>query len=474
MIFPNLKFQSFKFDLVKNLFKWSLQVNSTWLTRNFMPISRTRNILNYLYGKQSKPLATNLIRNKDIIVTRKYPISKFARFLFRYPVYARPLYQNTPLRLFQKRMLNGAGLAFVGICLRDENGCPDLLRKSFKNGLDFRNYFQTVNKPIFDSDIIRDDIKECDNVEFGEYISKGSCGAVYKAKIKNYQKETMDNVAIKMLFNYENGSNSTEIIKSSLKECISYNGTFGCHVSDKIPRKILPSHQNIVKILSVFVDEFKILGNCKALFPLALPEIYGGFGHSKTLFVVQKLYDMSLKEYLNIKPKLSAECSLAILTQCFEAIDFLSKNQVSHRDLKPENILVEYAENSSFPWIVIADFGLCSTSLKIPYETDDVCKGGNSALMAPEIKTVYPSRNTILNYSKADLWSMATIAYEIFGTNNPFYRKNHESKSAPLNGANYQEKDVPEFPSKLFLLPQLIKEILRRNPDKVFDTNLKN
>ncbi|OTF74994.1 serine/threonine-protein kinase PINK1, mitochondrial-like protein [Euroglyphus maynei] len=180
---------------------------------------------------------------------------------------------------------------------------------------------------------------------------------------------------------------------------------------------------------------------------------------------------MSLKKYLILNPFPTEHCSLAILTQCFESIDFLNQNQIAHRDLKLDNFLVQLPnENDDFPWIVITDFGLCSTSLKIPYETWEVCKGGNSALMAPEIKTACPRKHAILDYEKADLWSMGTIAYEIFGALNPFYRKTIDQHA--LDGANYCADHIPPFPSRLPLLASMVKKILRRNPDERPSTSL--
>ncbi|KAH7643519.1 serine/threonine-protein kinase pink1 [Dermatophagoides farinae] len=454
MIISNFKRQYSDSRFVRFLIRTALRQPSAWSMQRLVSSSfkRTRALIRYLFGRGPSPfLAKKFIPNKDIVHISKnlYAQSRLVRYVFRQ----------------RERVFNGTGLTFglIGIYCRDGNGYPDLSNTLFDKpqSLDFSDFFQTVKKPIFESDELRDDITKADHIEFDDFIAKGCCGAVHKGKIKDYDTENVKNVAVKMLFNYDMSSNSVAIMNESIKECTPYRGTYGTIST----RKTLSAHPNVVKILSVFVDEFKPVKNSENFYPHALPPEYGGFGHNRTLFVMQKLYDMSLKKYLILNPFPTEHCSLAILTQCFEAIDFLNKNQIAHRDLKLDNFLVQLPDNNDdYPWIVITDFGLCSTSLKIPFETDEVCKGGNHALMAPEIKTARPCKRAILDYRKADLWSMATIAYEIFGELNPFYQKQIDQQA--LDGANYCENHIPAFSSKLPLLASMVKQILRRNPNE--------
>ncbi|XP_027204388.2 PTEN-induced putative kinase 1 [Dermatophagoides pteronyssinus] len=472
MIISNFKRQYSDNRFVRFMIRNAFLQPSPWSMQQLISSSfkRTRAFVRHLLGRGSSLYSSKkfIPNNKNIVLISKnfYTQSRLVLHLFRQREhFTRFYFGNSPFKTFNRRVFYGTGLTFglAGIYCRDSDGYPDLSKTlSHKpQSLDFRDFFKTVKSPIFESDELRDDITKADYIEFDDFISKGCCGAVHKGKIKDYETEKVRYVAVKMLFNYDMSSNSIAIMKESIKECTPYRGTFGT-----IPtRKVLSSHPNIVKILSVFVDEFKPVKNSENHYLHALPPAYGGFGHNRTLFVMQKLYDMSLKTYLIRNPFPMELCSLAILTQCFEAIDFLNKNQIAHRDLKLDNFLVELPNNDNdYPWIVITDFGLCSTSLKIPFETDEVCKGGNNALMAPEIKTAHPRKRAILDYRKADLWSMATIAYEIFGSLNPFYRKTINQQA--FDGANYCENDIPAFPSQLPLLASMVKRILRRNPDE--------
>lgn len=121
------------------------------------------------------------------------------------------------------------------------------------------------------------------------------------------------------------------------------------------------------------------------------------------------------------------------------------------------------------PILVISDFGCClsdqTNGLYLPYSSDEVDKGGNSALMAPEIINQTPGTFSVLNYTKADLWAAGAIAYEIFGSNNPFYDGKNWKK---LRNVSYKDEDLPELPEDVpGVIKALVKNILSRNPSKV-------
>lgn len=120
--------------------------------------------------------------------------------------------------------------------------------------------------------------------------------------------------------------------------------------------------------------------------------------------------------------------------------------------------------------MVITDFGCCLADkrhgLYLPYNTHDIDKGGNVALMAPEIITAEPGPFTSINYSKADLWTIGTIAYELFGMKNPFH---NDKEGTSLKNYNYNEKDLLPLPNNIpTIISALIKNLLSRSLHKVF------
>lgn len=85
--------------------------------------------------------------------------------------------------------------------------------------------------------------------------------------------------------------------------------------------------------------------------------------------------------------------------------------------------------------------------------------------MAPEIITAEPGPFARLDFSKSDLWTVGAIAYEIFGTQNPFYSST--VRPALLN-YDYKEEDLPELSEFVpNIVLALVRNMLRRNPSKV-------
>lgn len=79
---------------------------------------------------------------------------------------------------------------------------------------------------------------------------------------------------------------------------------------------------------------------------------------------------------------------MLIFAQLLDGVAHLVENFEAHRDLKSDNILLETKEGVC-PKLVITDFGCClgerDLQLKLPFESDHIDRGGNSALMAPEV-----------------------------------------------------------------------------------------
>lgn len=137
---------------------------------------------------------------------------------------------------------------------------------------------------------------------------------------------------------------------------------------------------------------------------------------------------------------------------------------IAHRDLKSDNLLLDLTE-PDVPVLVITDFGCCladkTHGLFLPFTSYDTDRGGNSALMAPEIINQTPGTFSVLNYTKSDLWAAGAIAYELLDGGNPFYQKK-------LRNTDYKEEDLPELREDVpAVIKALVRNLLKRNPGKV-------
>lgn len=330
-------------------------------------------------------------------------------------------------------------------------------------------------------------IVSVNNIIFGDHLAKGCNAVIYSGKTNKCDLDDESSpqtfngfdLAIKMMFNYDAESNATAIWRAMYRESIPAQSGFLPRGQFGFDHFVLPKHPNIVDMKCAFVDMVIDLPDALTLYPDALPSRLNseGLGRNMTFYLVMKRYDCSLRSFLQTKEeKLGTRTCIYLLNQLLEGIVFLTSHGVSHRDLKSDNILLDlsYARNGSdnqtlqmeesSPLLVITDFGCCladkKTGLKLPFPTYDVFRGGNLALMAPEVITAVPGRYNTIDYSKADLWAAGAIAYEILGAKNPFYK---ESGPCYLMSENYSNSNLPTLPPEHpSVLNKLVKSMLDR------------
>ncbi|KAJ1524531.1 hypothetical protein ONE63_011023 [Megalurothrips usitatus] len=335
--------------------------------------------------------------------------------------------------------------------------------------------------------------------EFGKAIAKGCNGVVYTAQLKSDSSEGAENhaeregsfpLAVKMMFNYDAESNAMSILRAMHRETVpamSYSSNEELNVWEESIRqrcRTLPPHPNIVRIYNAFTDSVQALPGSLALYPDALPARINpnGYGRNMSLFLVMKRYDTSLQEYLRVSPP-NQKVAIMLLAQLLEAVTHMVSNGVAHRDLKADNVLLDIDETEELcPTLAVTDFGCCLADrvhgLSLHYTSPDTDKGGNAALMAPEVVCAEPGPFSFINYSKADVWAVGTLAYQLFGMDNPFHRigcnPGHTGKQVKfLLSSSYTEADLPSLPENVPpIISRLVSEMLSRNPSKRISAEL--
>jgi PTEN induced putative kinase 1 len=281
-----------------------------------------------------------------------------------------------------------------------------------------------------------------------------------------------------MMFNYHAESNALIILRAMQREIVAAREVSLPHELKQASLQLggaggtmvrVPPHPNIVEIYTAFADKVPGLPGAMNMYGDALPTRLNpeGSGRNMSLFLVMRRYDCSLREYLSkYQDQLNTRISTVLFTQLLEGVAFLHHTGVAHRDLKSDNLLVDISGGVSYPRLVITDFGCCLADsghrLKLPYTTYDTDKGGNPALMAPEVAGARPGAFKSIDYSKSDLWSAGSIAYEIFGGKNPFYATK-ENKG--LLSTEYSMADLPAMPPGTPpLLARLVNSMLNKLP----------
>lgn len=292
-------------------------------------------------------------------------------------------------------------------------------------------------------------------------------------------------LALKMMFNYDIQSNAMAILHAMYKETIPAINKYCNADADGWEKQLaeqtmqLPPHPNIVLMVGVFCAQVPNLMQSSSLYPMALPQRINphGYGRNMSLFLLMKRYEYSLGEYLKASTGISMRTRLLLFAQLLEGVSHLWRHGIAHRDLKSDNILIDLNGNDAHPVLVLSDFGCCladkNHGLTLPYTSMQLDKGGNTALMPPEILTKTPGTFSILDYSKSDLWACGAIAYEIFGSINPFYGPANDdvvdetSVQPALKSATYQDDELPSVNENVpFIVRKLITNILHRNPNQ--------
>lgn len=288
-------------------------------------------------------------------------------------------------------------------------------------------------------------------------------------------------LALKMMFNYDIQSNAMSILRAMYKETIPARNKRINDDADAWEKLLmeqtvtLPPHPNIVMMFGVFCDQIPNLVHGTSLYPMALPPRINpqGYGRNMSLFLLMKRYNYRLCDYLT-ENDVSMRSRILIFAQLLEAVAHLYRYGVAHRDLKSDNILIDLNDDIH-PVLVLSDFGCCladkTHGLHLPYNSSDMDKGGNTALMAPEIINQVPGTFSILNYTKSDLWACGALSYEIFGHLNPFYgdrMQQQEVERAPaIRNSTYSETDLPNLGDDVPpIVRSLVENILQRNPRK--------
>lgn len=290
-------------------------------------------------------------------------------------------------------------------------------------------------------------------------------------------------LALKMMFNYDIQSNAMAILRAMYKETIPAVKKYCNSDADGWEKQLmeqtiqLPPHPNIVMMVGVFCAQVPNLIQSSSLYPSALPQRLNpqGYGRNMSLFLLMKRYEYNLCEFLNSSRNITMRTRLLLFAQLLEGVAHLYRHGISHRDLKSDNLLIDLNGDDVHPIMVLSDFGCCladkNNGLTLPYTSMDIDKGGNTALMSPEIITKTPGTFSILDYSKADLWACGTIAYEIFDSINPFYGQSKANDKSPetkvLKSATYQDAQLPSLKENVpSIIRKLIGNILHRNPNQ--------
>ena len=158
----------------------------------------------------------------------------------------------------------------------------------------------------------------------------------------------------------------------------------------------------------------------------------------------------SLKSLLIKYKALEIEIVRNFAKQLLQGLDYLHMNKIVHRDLKSANILV-----SPNGGLKVTDFG---SSRKFEDFSVELSKSlrGSPYWMAPEV--VMRQGHSF----PADIWSFGCVLIEMITGKPPW--SNYSNNTKVVLGLIAKEKSYPDFPECDYLLLEVIRKCLRRNP----------
>jgi serine/threonine-protein kinase len=195
--------------------------------------------------------------------------------------------------------------------------------------------------------------------------------------------------------------------------------------------------------------------------------LYGELDDGSLYMIMEYLEGKNLNQSVRADGPFPVSRALPILVQVCGALDEAHRAGIIHRDLKPENIfLVQSAPFRDFPKVL--DFGLAKVGERQMRPGSVVLTQEGMVFGTPEFMSPEQAQGKPLSPA-SDLYSLATILYEVLTGKLPFDAKNAmDYIQLHVTGVPIRLRErVPnkEFPP---LLEQVIARALAKNPEDRF------
>ena len=203
-------------------------------------------------------------------------------------------------------------------------------------------------------------------------------------------------------------------------------------------------------LIKAFFKELECMKKCECDNSV---KYYSYFETENHYNIIMELCDQDLSSELGKRPKgFSTQEVKYIMSQLNNAFKKLYENDLIHRDLKLGNVLITYTDETKKKFIPkLCDYGF---SKELNSTTTTETHLGTPATMAPEIM-----KNQKYN-SKADLWSIGVIIYQLHFNGLPFPGFKEEYILEKIhNNYEYKKAEDPK-------LRDLISKLLVENPEK--------
>jgi len=184
-----------------------------------------------------------------------------------------------------------------------------------------------------------------------------------------------------------------------------------CRHERPVALKVLNRERSAAFGAERFEREIKLLAHLRH--PFILPLHDSGEAAGELYFVMPYIDGESLRARIQRDGSLLLDDAARIVSQIADALDYAHEEGIVHRDIKPENILL-----SRHGHALLADFGIARGAL-LPNAgatlTEVGLAVGTTAYMSPEQALGEGNLD-----GRADIYSLACVAYEMLAGRPPF------------------------------------------------------
>ena len=186
------------------------------------------------------------------------------------------------------------------------------------------------------------------------------------------------------------------------------------------------------------------------------------FASGVPYFIMEYWSGLDLAKYLEQHGPLPVELVIELVLQALEAVAEGHRAGIVHRDLKPSNLLLTTRDDGSES-IKVLDFGFskCGDASGGGKLTEAGSLHGSSPYFAPE-----QVRDGAVVDGRADIWSIAIVAYELLLGKPPFEGHSPQALAAAICG-----RDPSPLPASM---PPSLSRVLSKCLDKRADGRFQN
>lgn len=218
----------------------------------------------------------------------------------------------------------------------------------------------------------------------------------------------------------------------------------------------------VIKVLSpelgqrVNVDRFlqEIATSATLQHPQIVPVLHAGGEDGMRYYVMPFIAGESLRARITREGKLDGRDVLRLIAPLARALAYAHRQGIVHRDVKPENILLSEGEP------MLADFGIAKV-----VRDDTSATGLTSAGMSIGTVTYMPPEQVVADPAidgRADVYSLAAVAYELLAGQPPFTGTPAQVMSAHVVKAPADL--VPQLPAVDHALGVVVMRGLEKEP----------